>query len=256
MGSEWPSLRLLAVAAALAAPAAVAAQTTASIAAGDSAHAARDAGAALTLYERVLGDDSANYEASWKASRSAADLAEATERVARTQLLASAERHARRAVAIRPPDAEGHFAIARALGLAARSVGVRERVRYAMEIRDRALTCLRYSPQHPGCLHVLGAWNREVMQLSGLERFVAQRVLGGRVLAEASWDDAIANLEGAVAVEPWRIVHRLELGTIYRAVGRIGYARRELESAIDLPVRDYNDPTYKALARRELRRLR
>lgn len=256
MASEWQRLKLVAVAATLATPAAAAAQTTASIAAGDSAFAARDASAALTRYEQVLREDSANYEAAWKASRSAADLAEAAERTSRARLLAVAERYARRAATLSPGDAEGHFSIARALGLAARSVGVRERVRYAAEIRERALTCLHHSPQHPGCLHVLGAWNREVMQLSGVERFVAQRVLGGRVLGQASWEHAIRNLESAVAAEPWRIVHRLELGLTYRAVGRVGYARRELEAAIDLPVRDYNDPAYKALARRELRRLR
>src|SRR5688500_14858845 len=46
------------------------------VSAGDRAHAARDAAAALDHYERALSVDPVNYDALWKASRDAVDLGE------------------------------------------------------------------------------------------------------------------------------------------------------------------------------------
>lgn len=249
---------LLTFGALLVAPRPAAAQTAAEqIALGDSAYAALDAPAALVLYDRAARLDSTSYEAAWKASRSGADVAvRASEPATQSAMLAESERQARRAVALQPSAPDGHFSLARALGLQVRSAGIRQRVRYANAIRDHALACLREAPRHAGCLHVLGAWNREVMQLSRAERFIARRFLGGRALSEASWRSAVSHLEAAVAAEPWRVVHRTELGAIYAAVGRVGDARRQYEEAVELPVSDYNDPVYKSAAREALRDLR
>jgi regulator of microtubule dynamics protein 3 len=228
------------------------------LARGDSAYAAMDARGALEHFQRAAGLDTLSYAAAWKASRSAADLAVRAEGDSHRQssLLREAERHARRAVLLQPNDAEGRFAVARALGLAARSVGVRERVRHANEVREHALLCLRDSPSHGGCLHVLGAWSHEVMRLSGVERFVARRLLGGRTFALASWSEAIRYLEAAVAADPTRIVHHTELAAVYAGAGRKADARRHYTTALQLPITDYNDPMYRERARAELQRLR
>jgi tetratricopeptide (TPR) repeat protein len=217
-----------------------------------------DARRALGHFQRAAELDTLSYDAAWKASRSAADLAVRAEgdRDRQSTLLREAERHARRAILLRPHDAEGHFAVARALGLAARSTGIRERVRYANEVREHALLCLRDSPAHGGCLHVLGAWNHEIMRLSGVERFIAQRLLGGHTFALASWSEAISYLEAAVAADPTRIVHHTELAAVYAGAGRTADARRHYATALQLPITDYNDPMYRERARAELQRLR
>jgi tetratricopeptide (TPR) repeat protein len=221
---------------------------------GDRAHAALDAPAAFAHYSRAASFDASSYEAAWKASRSAADLEARSrdDRRRRLELLGHAQSHARRAVALRPDDAEGHFSLARALGLAARSVGIRERVRYATEVRNHALECLRIAPQHAGCMHVIGAWNAEVMRLSGVERFIARQFLGARALGRASWADAVRHLEAAVAAEPWRIAHRVELAEIYGDLGRRSAMLEQYEIALRLESRDYGDPALKAQARAAL----
>src|SRR5690606_25373531 len=100
------------------------------IAAGDRAREARNPTLALAYYEAAIASEPGNYDALWRASRESADLGEAEQSSSRrSALFAAAEDYARRAVAANPQDAEGHFAMARALGRTALTLGSRQRVR-------------------------------------------------------------------------------------------------------------------------------
>lgn len=216
------------------------------VAAGDSAYAALDAVTALADYEKALAIDSTDYDALCKSSRVASDLAEfERDGARRTALFTKAGSYATRAIAVKPADAEGHFHRGRALGLAALSVGPRARIKYGKEVRAEALTALQYAPDHPGALHILGVWNAEVMRLSGIERFIAKSFLGGGILGTASWHDATTYLERAVAVDPDRIVHHLDLAKVYLDTHAKAKAKEQLEIIAAAPVREYNDPHYK-----------
>ena len=226
------------------------------IAAGDRDHAARNAQSALAHYEAALALDSTNSDALIKAAYEAVDLGEFTENPEqRTSLFRRGEHYARRAVAANPRAAEAHFQLARALGRAALSVGIRDRVKYAVEVRDEAMAVLAIDPRHSGALHVMGRWNAEVMRLNGLSRLIAKRFLGGRVFDEASWDNARRYLEQAVAADPNRIVHRLDLGEVYADRHETAKAREQFEWIGRAPITDYNDPNYKKAAERRLREL-
>ena len=237
--------------------ASVNAQTAAEyIVKGDRDYAAMDAPSALAYYEKAVAADPASYEAQWKASRSAIDigsyLPDASRRPA---MYANAERYARKAVALRAADAEGQFSLARALGKTALTRSARGRVKYGTEIRARALDCLKANPRHAGCMHVLGMWNAEIMRLNGITRMVAKNILGGRVFGSASWKDAVRYMEQAVAAEPDRVVHRVDMGEVYRDVGDKAKARTAFEMALKLPIGDVNDVHYKAQARAGLNSL-
>jgi len=254
-------IRYLVTWAALAfAAAPAAAQTAAShIAEGDSATAALEPAAALEHYEAALSIDSTNYEALWKASREAVDLGEfEPDRNKRKEYFAEGERFARRAVAADSANAEGHFALARALGRVALTLGAHDRVKYGKEVRAQALEALKYDSLHAGALHVLGRWNAEIMRLSGFSRFFAKTFLGGGVFDQASWDSAVYYMEKSVAVDPKRIVHRLDLAEVYRdrnKPGDLEKAREEFQAVIDGPVTEYNDKFYKKQAAEELAKL-
>lgn len=244
--------RYLALALLGAAPTAAVAQQGAGalVAAGDRAYEAQQVAAALAQYESAISADSTHYEALWKASRSAVDLAEYEPDAARKQaLFDQAERHARRAVAVNANDAEGHFAMARALGRVALTKGARDRVRYATQVRESALRSLELNPDHPGALHVLGRWNAEVMRLSGITRFFAKNLLGGQVFDEASWEDARRYLERAVAVDPQRLVHHLGLAEIYLDLDEDEKAREQLMLVVNGAASEFNDPHYKREAK-------
>ena len=128
-------------------------------------------------------------------------------------------------------------------------------MKYAGDVRTQALEALRLNPRHAGALHVMGVWNAEVMRLNGFTRMIARNFLGGEVFGSASWKEAVRYMEQAVAVEPDRITHRLDLGEIYADVGDKAKAREEFAAAIRLPATEPNDPRYKARAEKELKGL-
>lgn len=228
------------------------------VAAGDSVYALFDAEAALTHYEAAIAVDSSGADALGKASRTAIDVAEAlTDPARQKELFQRGARYARLAVAADSTSPEVWFHLARALGRTAQSVSVRDKVRYAVEIRECALKSLAISPEHPGALHVLGVWNAEVKRLSGFELFFARRFLGGGVLGQANWKDAVAYMERAVAADPGRVSHRLDLGAIYADIGEKDKARENFEAVINATTRtDYNDALYKKQAEDRLKRLK
>jgi len=253
-----PQRFLLVLAATMAATPSLAQNATAHIARGDSAYAVFNAEEALAQYEHAIAIDSSNADALGKASRSAVDLGESlAEGQPQKELFRKGERYARRAVQADSTSAEAWFHLARALGRTALSVGVRDRVRYAVDVRKYALNALAVNPEHAGALHVLGMWNAEVKRLNGFELFFARRFLGGGIMGQANWKDAVSYLERAVAVDPDRLVHRLDLAGIYSDVGEKEKARTSLESVIAATTRtDFNDALYKRQAEERLKRIR
>jgi tetratricopeptide (TPR) repeat protein len=235
------------------------AQTSASehVALGDREYTAMNPSAALPHYEAALTAEPDNYEALWRASRTAVDLGEfETDKGRRTELFKRGEELARRAVAANPNDAEGHFHLARALGRTALTLGSRDRVKYAGEVRSHAMAALELDPRHPGALHVMGMWNAEVRRLSGISRMIAKNFLGGKVFGEANWQDAVRYMEEAVAVEPTRCTHRVDLARIYVDVGDKAKARENFEACVRATPTDYNDQFYKRQAEEGLRSVR
>jgi tetratricopeptide (TPR) repeat protein len=151
--------------------------------------------------------------------------------------------------------ADGHFAVAAAVGLASLTKGKKERIRRARVIRDQALRAIELNPRHDGAYHILGRWNAEIMRLSGMTRFFAKSFLGAGIFKQASWEGAVTNLEKAVELDPRRIYHRLDLAEVYVNRHRFADARSQLQQIALLPVSDVLDPTYKAQAAELLQRI-
>jgi tetratricopeptide (TPR) repeat protein len=208
--------------------------------------AALNATGALGRYESAIATSPAAYELLWRAARESTDLGEAAKDAAsRTEYYRKAEGYARRAVAANANGADGHFMLAVALGRTALSLGSRDRVRYAAEIRNEALAAVKLEPTHAGALHVLGVWNAEIMRLSSFTRFAARNFLGGKVFDQASWAEATRFMEAAVAADPERITHRLDLAKIYAETDRKPMARTTCEVVARMKNVEFNDGRYK-----------
>jgi tetratricopeptide (TPR) repeat protein len=256
----YASRRLLGAAAVLtlaALPVRAAAQSAAEhITLGDRAHASMNAPVALKHYEEAVKSDPRSYEALWKASNEAVETGEFMENEdERTRLYSEAESYARRAVEANPGGADGHFILAKALGRKALSLGKRDQVKYAGEVRTQALEALRINPNHPGALHVMGMWNYNVMRLSGMTRFFAKQFLGGKVFDSANWDDAQRYMEESVRNEPNRLVHHLDLARVYAARGDNDRARAQYDATIRGTATEYNDRRFQTEAKNELAKL-
>ena len=238
-------------------PALATAQSAADhIAMGDRDHTAMNAPSALHHYEEAMKLEPKSYEALWKATREAVDVGEYAPRQQRDSLYTLAEQYARRAVEANPTDAEGHFHLARALGRKALSLGKKDQVKYARDVRLHALESLKRDPKHPGALHIMGMWNYNVMKLSGMARFMAKTFLGGQVFDSANWNDAQRYMEESVANEPNRLVHHLDLARVYAARGDKERARAQYEATIRGTATDFNDRHYQRQASDEINDVR
>jgi hypothetical protein len=207
---------------------------------------AHNANGALARYETAITAAPSNYDLLWRASRELVDLGEgAADASRRTEYYRKAEGYARRAVTANANGPDGHFMLAVALGRTALSVGSRDRVRYAAEIRSEALAAVKLEPNHAGALHVLGVWNAEVMRLNSFARFAARNFLGGKVFETASWSEATRYMEAAVAADPGRITHRLDLAKVYLDTNQKPKARSTCEAALRMPDEEFNDARYK-----------
>jgi tetratricopeptide (TPR) repeat protein len=222
---------------------------------GDRDHAALNAEGALRHFQEAIRVDANNAEALWRAAIEAIDLGEFND-AGRDSLYRLGEQYARRAVQADAKSSMAHFALAKALGRRALSLGARERVKYAGEVRKEAMEALALDSTNAGALHVMGRWNANIMRLSGISRFFAKNVLGGRVFNEANWKDAAGYLERAVALEPDRVVHRVELASIYADTKNVGKAREQYQMALQMKQKDFNDKHYQGIAQREMQELR
>jgi len=229
------------------------------IATGDKDAVALNATGALAAYKAAIAADSNAEEAYWKASRTLVDLGEyEPDKDKQKDLYAEAKDLATKAVAMKPTDPEAHFSVARAVGRVALSVGKKERVRYAKDVRTEALETLKLDSLHPGAYHVMGRWNAEIMRLSGFSRFMAKNFLGGDVFGTASWAEAVRNMERAVQLDPGRITHHLDLAEVYRDRDKPGdkeKAKAQFQAVIDGQITDFNDAHYKKEAQDELAKL-
>ncbi|CAN5508574.1 hypothetical protein BH09GEM1_BH09GEM1_16290 [soil metagenome] len=224
---------------------------------GDREHAAMNAPAALRHYEEAIKIDPRSSEGLWKASREAVDIGEYNpDDKERERLYTLSEQYARRAVEANPGDSDVHAEMARALGRRALSLGKKDQVKYAGDIRASALESLRLNPKNPAALHVMGRWNYEILRLSGITRFMAKTFLGGKIFDSANWDDAQRYMEESVASDPTRLVHHLDLARVYEARGNKDKAREQYEFVIKGPLGDFNDRKYKEEATEEIKEVR
>jgi tetratricopeptide (TPR) repeat protein len=204
---------------------------------------------ALRHYEAAVVGDGRNYDALSKASITAVDVGEQrpTRRAATRSTSRESSTHGAPSRRSRPTPRDTSRWRARSAARR-RTLGSRERVKYAADVRTHALEALRLDPRHPGALHVMGVWHAEIMRLSGVTRFMAKNFLGGKVFDSASWDDAQRHLEQAVAVEPNRLVHRVDLAEIYLDRKNVAKAREQVEYVLKAPATEANDAKYKRQA--------
>jgi tetratricopeptide (TPR) repeat protein len=227
------------------------------VALGDREHAALNVSGALKHYEAAIAADPKNYAALTKAAHEATDLGEFDpSEQRRDTLYRQAEDYARRAVAANPGELDGHFELARAIGRRALTMGKRDQVKFASEVYNETQAALKINPNHAGAIHVMGVWNQHIMELNGLVRMLAKTVLGGKVFGEASWDNAQQDMEKAVALEPNRITHHLDLARVYEDRDQKAKAIEHYEWIARAPVTDFNDHHYKDEAARRLKELR
>lgn len=252
-----PSLLVLLPLTALGAPQGIESSqdVTALITDGDAAYEAGKMAEAAEAYVQALRADPNSYEAAVKASDTYREWGQlslerdpANPKVnVKEDRFIQAEAYGRHAIKLQPEDADGYFQTAASIGRRAQMMPKgKTRVSLANEIRELAEQAVEINPDHDGALHVLGTWNREITNLSGLERFFF-KLLGGNPEG-ASYVQAEQYLRRALELAPNSVSHHLDLGKVYMDMERWDDARKEFHRALELPPSTPVDPLYQAEA--------
>lgn len=223
---------------------------------GAERYAHGDLKGARTSYLEALAAAPGRFTTLHRLARVESMLAEDASGEEARRLVAAAIEHAREAVKTAPDSAAGHLELAVALGRQALKEGPKTQLSLSREIKSEVDRSLALDSALGRAWHVLALWNRKLASLNFFERTVARTVLGG-VPEGASMENAVADLQKAVELEPAYINHRLELGRTFLQLKRRAEARHQLERAVALPpAGNPLDPKYQAEARELLARLR
>jgi tetratricopeptide (TPR) repeat protein len=140
-------------------------------------------------------------------------------------------------------------------GKLAVQTGPRETADLAQEVWTMAHDLLRADPDDGFAHHALGILHYEVMKMSRFKRMLGRLFLGGDVLAQATWGDAVYHHERAVAIEPNAIAFRFGFAQTLARRDRVPEAIDQFRKATSLPPVHPGDPDYQARAQRSLDRL-
>jgi len=221
--------------------------------AGDEALTRFDLDAALAAYRNAHQLVPDNYEATWKLARAFADKATlSNDRVEQKTLCIEAESLARDAVRLNPGDTKGHTFLAIAVGKLALYEGGKRKVELSKEVKTEAETALKLDQGEDLAHHVLGVWNREMVELNWMLRRFAELLYGK--FPPASLDESVSHLRRAAELAPSAVAHHVELGLTLIDAQKCAEGQRELTNALTMPKTWVTDDYYRDLAKRNRRR--
>lgn len=161
--------------------------------------------------------------------------------------------YSERAVKLAPNDSDPHLAVAICLGKLSPLIGNKESIEASHKIKTEAGMAAKLNPKDDFAWHLLGRWNQELAQIGGVTRAVAMVVYGS--LPSASYDEAVKDFQKAIALNPNRLIHYVELGRTYALMGRKEEAKKFIEKGIAMSNRDRDDPETKERGKKTLQSL-
>jgi tetratricopeptide (TPR) repeat protein len=222
----------------------VAGNVFADVTAGDGALAKFDLDGAIAAYRQGAAG---NYEGTWKLARAIADKGTlAKDRAEQKQLYVEAEQFARQAVELNPNDSKGHTYLAIAVGKLALYEGGKRKVELSKEVKSEAEKAIVLNPKEDLAYHVLGLWNREMVELNFVLKKFAEFFYGK--FPDASLETALTNLRRAKELAPDVVAHRVELGITLASARKWPEAKTELYKALAVPKGWVTDDHYREMA--------
>ncbi len=161
--------------------------------------------------------------------------------------------YSERAVKLAPRNSDPHLAVAICLGKLSPLMGNKESIEASHRIKTEAGTAAKLNPRDDFAWHLLGRWNQELAQIGGVTRAIAMVVYGA--LPSASYDEAVKCFQKAIALNPNRLIHYVELGRTYALMGRKEEAKKFIEKGLAMANRDRDDPETKERGRKTLQSL-
>lgn len=158
-----------------------------------------------------------------------------------------------RAAKLAPHISEAQLSPAITYGKMLPYEGTREQVEISPLIKAAAEKAIRLDPRNDTAWHVLGRWHQVLANVG-----VLKRTLGGVIygkLPVTTNEEAVKCFARAIAINPHRLRHYIELGHTYAQMGNTTEARRFLEKGLSMPNQEYDDPELKVKGRETLEKL-
>jgi tetratricopeptide (TPR) repeat protein len=155
----------------------------------------------------------------------------------------TALRYAERAVALAPNDCDPHLSVAICWGKLSPYLGNQEKVAASRKIKDSANRAVKLDPKNDYAWHLLGRWHQALANMGTTTRTLARLIYGE--LPAASNEEAVACFKKALAIQPKRLIHSIELGRTYAMMGREEDARKWIRQGLAMPNKEKDDPETK-----------
>ena len=181
-------------------------------------------------------------------------MSDATKTSEKQQLGTTAVNYAQRAVALAPNDPETQLALAISYGKMLPLEETKQQIATSRLIKIAADKVIALDPNNDLAWQVLGRWYLGLADIGGVKRALAQVAYGK--LPPAKYEDAVRCFEKAIALNPNRLMHYIELGRTYEKMGRDADARKFITKGLAMPETEKDDPETKNLGRQILKKLR
>ena len=180
-------------------------------------------------------------------------MSDAPKRDEKLRLGGIAVSYSRRAVALAPNDPEAQLSVAISYGKVLPLQGNSEGVESSRVIKVAAERVIKLDPRNDLGWHVLGRWYLNMADVGAVKRALAQVVYGK--LPPATNEDAARCFERAIALNPNRLMHYVELGRTYARMGRTDDARKFIMKGLGMAETEKDDPETKSKGREVLEKL-
>ena len=181
-------------------------------------------------------------------------MSDATKPEEKRRLGGIAVDYAKRAVALGPNDPDAYLAVAISYGRLQPLEGNWDKIQASRVIKEAAEKVIKLDPRSDLGWHVLGRWHQGLADISAAKRALAQ-VIYGETLPESTYQEAAKCFEKAIALNPNRLMHYIELGRAYGQMGRTEEARRLITKGLAMPDTEKDDPETKREGQEALAKL-
>jgi tetratricopeptide (TPR) repeat protein len=158
--------------------------------------------------------------------------------------------YAKRASSLAPRDSEAQLSPAITYGKMLPFQTSRQQYEASSLIKASADKALTLDPLNDNAWHVLGRWHQGLASLGSIKRAIGSVVYGN--LPTSTYEEAIACFDKAIAINPNRLRHHIEMGKTYALMGNNTAARRYLEKGIGMAKTEKDDQEMKTRGREVL----
>jgi tetratricopeptide (TPR) repeat protein len=166
-------------------------------------------------------------------------MSDATNPADKVRLGSDAVDYANRAAALAPKDPEAQLAVAISYGNLQPFEGNRQRFEAIHIIKDATDKAIELDPHNDLAWHVLRRWYKGLVEVDSFHRMLAQAAFGG--LPAATYEEAATCFEKAIRLNSNRLMHYVELGSVYAQMGRKDEARRLITKGLAMPDTEKGD---------------